>query len=430
MDSRSPVFQLLKPRNLVALLAGLCTVLAVATHNPLMVMLSAASLATILVSGLRVWGLLENVRVERDHHPRVFQGNSVAVSLRISGSERRTPELLLVEDSFPPSTTSRIRRLVEHPIGREFGVQFQYFGLCEHRRGLYILGPVRLQAADELGFFQRELFMEDFSELVIYPQAVDLHQLDLLGAGTLAHVGLETTRRTGASEEFLGVREYRPGDPISLVHWRSTAHHDRLMVKEFQEEMTTVVTFFLDVGRLGLVGVGDQTSVEYGIKCCASMAKRAVERGHQVGLFAVGATVEHLPPGGGTAHLLALLDRLAFVKPMGDSGFAAVVRDLAKGLPRGSTAVLVMGATTIDFDALAPGIALLIDRRILPVVVAIDDRAFIKIFQEQEERHYRALPLEDIVNLLRLMGARVHVVRRAKSMGEALVAGLEQEAVS
>jgi uncharacterized protein (DUF58 family) len=168
--------------------------------------------------------------------------------------------------------------------------------------------------------------------------------------------------------------------------------------------------------------------VEYGIKCCASLAKRAVERGHHVQLYSIGAKVDHVAPGGGTTHLLTLLDRLAFLKPEGDSAFAVVVRDLLRDIPRGSTCVAIQGATTVRMDAIAEIVSLMIDRQILPVIVLVDDRAFIKIWQDQEMAHSKAPPLDQLERELTLLGARVHVIRRARSMEQALLQGLEREA--
>ncbi len=421
--------QFLKPRNTLVFLATLSGYLGFTLQNPRLLMLFAASLAALVMALWQTRGLLSSVRVRRTHYPRAFQGSTVAVNLEVTGEDKKEPELLVVEDSFPPATTSRIRRLLEKPLRENQVMAIQFFGPCEHRRGLYVLGPVRAEACDAMGFFRRQLIIDEFTTLTVYPEAVNLTQVDLLGEGTLAHVGLDMTRNTGASEEFLGIREYRPGDSPRIVDWKSTARHNELMVKEFEEERTTFISFFLDLGRLGLVGVGDQTSVEYGIKSCASLAKRAVERGHHIELFTVGEEVDHIPLGGGTAHLLTILDRLAIVRPGGESAFAAVVGDLAPGLARGGTAVLLMGATTIDFETIEPVIAQMIYRQILPVIVLIDDRAFIKIFREQEDRHYTALPLEEIVRNLTLMGARVHVVSRGRSMEQALLQGLERETV-
>lgn len=420
----------LKPRNQLLLAATVCWYIAVATRNPLVCGLAVWATVALAMSWFAARGLISNVHVQRSHSGRAFQGNSLGVTLRVQGLDQKAPEMVLVEDTFSPGGTWKFQKLLEDRLYQGVMEEVAYAGSCDHRRGMYVLGPVRLEAYDPFGFFRRELILDHFTELVVYPLAVELRQAQVLGEGTLAHVGLEIAHRTGASEEFLGVREYRPGDSPRIIHWRSSAHHDRLMVKEFEEERTTLVSFFLDLGRLGLVGVGDQTSVEYGIKACASLAKRTVDLGHRLQLFGIGEKVEFVGPGGGTTHLLTVLDRLAFFRAQGDSGFAAVVGDLVPELPTGSTAIMIMGATTIDLPHLSNVIARLRDRGILTILVLVDDRAFIKIFQDQERRHIAALPLPQMVKELRLLGARVHVIARAKSMEQALLNGLEQEAAS
>lgn len=427
MNSGMQVFHFLKARNVAVLLATVGVAVGIALGRPMLIQIAVAMVVAIGVSLWQATRTLKSINVKRTHTPRAFQKNTVGVELDLQLAEGAVPELLLVEDEFSPSSPGRMRRLLGLSMQRDAITHIQYFGTCEHRRGLYVLGPVRMQAMDAMGFFPRELILDAFTELLVYPQAVSLQQLALLDEGTIPHVGLETTRRHGVSEEFIGLREYRPGDSPRIVHWPSSARHGRLLVKEFQEERTTLVTLLLDLGRQGLVGVGDQTSVEYGIRCCASIAQRAVDRGHQVALYAIGEKVEHLPPGSGTAHLLTLLDRLALLRTKGESGFAAVVGDVAPLLARGSTAVLIQGATTVDFDKIAGPIRVMLDRRILPVVVLVDDRAFIKLFREQEDRHYQALSLEETARQLRLLGARVHIITRARTIEEALMQGLDVE---
>lgn len=398
--------------------------------NPHLVALGVMCFMTMIAMLIEARSLLSQINVTRQHQPRAFQGQAVPVRMMVSCKGVLAPELLLIEDYFPPASNGRFLKLVAYPLGSDRVVEMNYYGACDHRRGLYTIGPLRLQACDSLGIFARETLVDEFTDLLVYPQAVDLNESELLGEGTLAHVGLEMTRRAGHSEEFLGVREYRTGDPTRLVHWKLSARHNRLIVKEFQEEMTTLVSFFIDLGKLSLVGVGDQTSVEYSIKSCASLAKHAVERGHSVQLFAIAEDVQHIPAGAGTAHLLALLDRLAILRAHGDSAFAIRAMDLAHTLPRGSTAILLLGATTAELDALSRVIATLMDRHVLPIIVLIDDRGFIKVYREQEESHVRALPLEEIAKSLTLMGARVHIIRRHKIMEQALLQGLERESAA
>ncbi|MBI1293064.1 DUF58 domain-containing protein [bacterium] len=420
-----PTIHFLKPRNVLVFVATVGLFIGLATGNAALLSLAAMAITALIVGFIEARQMLEHVEVRRTHLPRAFQGSSVGVELTLSTSSDRTPELIMVEDEFPPGTPSRFRHLLDRPLHRDRPMQISYLGRCDHRRGLYLLGPTRLQGADAFGLFPNELLVPSITELVVYPTTIDLREMGLLGDGVQNHVGLEMSSRVGQGEEFIGVREYRPGDAQRLIHWRSTARHGRPMVKEFQEEVTTLVSIFLDMGRLGLTGVGDQTSFEYGVRVAASIARRGTNLGHRLEFFGVGQKVEHLPPGQGELHLLTLLDRLAFLKAEGESGFAAVFRDLSAVLPRGGTTVAIMSATTVSFDELSATVDSLLARRILPIFVLIDDRGFIKLFAEQEMAHVKARSLDETARLLRVMGARVHLIRRGKDPEAAIAAALD-----
>ncbi|MBI5153642.1 DUF58 domain-containing protein [Candidatus Poribacteria bacterium] len=424
-DGLAPI-RFLTPRNLLVVLFCTSTSLGWSLRNPELLFIGLTALFVLVTGSWSASRYLRDVRAERRHPKRVFEGQLVHVELDAWMEGASSPSLVLAEDNFPSAAASRVRHLIAEPFAPRETVTLDYHADCVHHRGLYINGPLSFEAWDPLGLFRRQLDVPCPSEILLYPAAVDLQCTEVLGEGTLAHVGSQTTRRAGHSEEFNGLREYRPGDSPSTIHWRSTAHGGRLMVKEFQEERTTLVTFFLDLGRMGLTGLGDQTSVEYAIKAAASLAKRAVEMTHAIQLFAVCAMIEHIPPGSGTGHLLMMLDRLSFLKVSGDVDFAGTVSRHVALLPRGSTAILLQGATTIDVNTTAALISRLVDRRILPIVVLIDDRAFLKIWREQEVRHAAAMTLDESVRFLTLLGARIHVVTKARTPAEALRFGLEQ----
>lgn len=423
-----PAFHVLKPRNTLAFTGAVCLVMGLLLGHAALLTLATVTLVALVLGAWQSIGLLGGVTVRRVHPPRAFQENSVGVTLRLENTDRRAPELVLVEDRFPPSSANRIRRLLHTPLRRGRVAEVNFIGSCDHRRGPYVLGPARVEAQDALGLFTREVTVEEFTNLLVYPQAVALEAHEVLGEGTLAHVGLETTPRAGVSEEFSGLREYHQGDSPRLIHWKSTARHGEIMIKEFQEERTTLVSILLDIGRQGLVGVGDQTSVEYAIRAAATIARHAEQLGHFLQFFSIGDHVEHVPEGNGTAHLLTILDRLAVLRPAGPSAFSVVAGDLTPHLAPGSTAVMIQGATTVELEAVDSLTAHLLSRAIMPVFVLVDDRSFIKLFRDQEDRHAEALALEEIVQHLQLMGARVHVLRRGGNIGRELRTGLDMGA--
>jgi uncharacterized protein (DUF58 family) len=52
--------------------------------------------------------------------------------------------------------------------------------------------------------------------------------------------------RAGAGSEMFGIREYRPGDSLRRIHWRSTARHGELVVREYQPPGLQVLGIMVD----------------------------------------------------------------------------------------------------------------------------------------------------------------------------------------
>ena len=280
---------------------------------------------------------------------------------------------------------------------------------CARRRGPYEIGPVHLRGADPMGLFPQSAALPLFTKLLVYPQAQALPHVGVLGAGTLFHVGQETTLRSGHSEEFIGLRDYRPGDPMSRIHWPSTARHGRFIVKEFQETVVTDVSLYVDLSRVSSAGIGDQTSTEWIIRAAASIAARAVDLSHRVEVFALAQQTDHVPMGGGDAHLIAILDRMAVYRADGRQPFTERLRALTGHVRRGATVVFVCGAAALDLEQIEGIVRLLSIQGVRVMVVPIDERRFIKLTREQDRTFAQAEPLEVIVRRLTLAGAEVFV---------------------
>jgi uncharacterized protein (DUF58 family) len=419
----SPHF--LSPRNTLAMASAMGVTIGISLHNPLVLCVGAMLGVALALAFVHASGLLKGIQVARVHTARAFEGQTVPVSIEIESHSRLSQGLVLIEDSFPPSGPGRVLHLVERPFGRGQKLFVHYNGECNRHRGLYSIGPLLLEAYDALGLVRRRVHFEEFTPLLLYPASIDLEGTRVHGRGTQFHVGLETYRRPGQSEEFTAVREYHYGDGPNTIHWRSTARRGVPMVKEFREDLTTDVSIFLDMGRMGQTGIGDQTTIEYAIKAAASIARRAYNRGFAMQLFAVGPEIEHIPLGRGARHLLMILDSLALLKVEGASRFDAAVMEHGTRLRRGGTVVLIQGATTVEPASISQIIPRLLQRRIQVICVLVDDRQFVKLFREQEDRHYAASPIETTAALLAELGARVHVLKRAADPIEGMRMGLE-----
>lgn len=79
------------------------------------------------------------------------------------------------------------------------------------------------------------------------------------------------------AELVRGLRDYVPGDRMRQVHWRATARHGELVVKETEEPQSPVLHVVLDLGAGGDAG-------EAAAGRAAWYAREALQRGYQVTL--------------------------------------------------------------------------------------------------------------------------------------------------
>jgi uncharacterized protein (DUF58 family) len=70
----------------------------------------------------------------------------------------------------------------------------------------------------------------------------------------------------GDSEEFLALRDYRPGDPLQRVHWKSFARTGKPVVKDYQDEFFERHALVLDTGSLA----GEDAAFEDAVALAAS----------------------------------------------------------------------------------------------------------------------------------------------------------------
>ena len=108
--------------------------------------------------------------------------------------------------------------------------------------------------------------------------------------------------RSGSGMELFGVREYRPGDPLRRIHWKSSARLGELVVREYEPPGVQTVGIFCDPHPASRE-VADQLA-----RLAASEAWDCIRGGGRVVLWAPG--LEPSQPGEARS-LWALLEWLA-----------------------------------------------------------------------------------------------------------------------
>jgi uncharacterized protein (DUF58 family) len=105
-----------------------------------------------------------------------------------------------------------------------------------YRRGTLRLEGATIARADPLGLIRSLARVVLPDKVVVLPRRYNLPHFLLPGARRYQHGGVALASSVGESEEFMSLRDYRPGDPLQRIHWKSYARRGKPVVKEYQDE--------------------------------------------------------------------------------------------------------------------------------------------------------------------------------------------------
>jgi uncharacterized repeat protein (TIGR01451 family) len=318
------------------------------------------------VMGLMVAGIawlwnklsLEDVSYERRlSQQRVFIGEEVALTVTLTNKkpvplgrvevEDELPKAVHVADAdvFPsPNPHSQTMRHATSMAWYE-RIRWDYRMKCA-QRGLYYLGPARLNSGDLFGFFTSEKTAYGQDYLLVYPRVVPLPELGIPGARPLGEVkgGIRIFEDTSRP---LSIRDYQSGDPLKIVDWKASARAQQLKVHTYEPSSTMTVILVVVVETTAHYWEGySPRNLERVITAAASLASYAAERQYNLGLFSNGTPVlsdrpMKIPPSRSPEQLTVVLEALATIRPMAMGPMAAHLAEHARRFPIGATLVLV-----------------------------------------------------------------------------------------
>jgi uncharacterized protein (DUF58 family) len=183
--------------------------------------------------------------------------------------------------------------------------------LTPARRGVIPMGDVRALLPDPLGFFQKcSRTTATPARLVVLPKRHRLPPLTMPGSAAFRIGGEETSNAIGSAGEFVGLREYRPGDPLRQIHWKSWAHTGRPMVKELEDSFYPRYALVLDT----FPGSPDSAVFEEMISVAASFIVGLDRSESLLDLMFIAGEAHTVTAGRGMERAEKLLEVLAGVE--------------------------------------------------------------------------------------------------------------------
>jgi hypothetical protein len=225
---------------------------------------------------------------------QVEAGQQARVQLDLTNDGRMPTGLLLLEDQLPYVLGTRPRFVVDR-MGPKWKRSVGY-AVRSDLRGKYVVGPMTVRLSDPFGLVELDRAFQSTASLVVTPRVVALPAIPLSGAWTGSGDNRPRAFATGSAEDVT-VREYRRGDDLRRVHWRSSARVGELMVRREEQPWQSRATLFIDNRTFSHRGRGAASSLEHAVSFAASIGVHLIQRGFVLRL--VTAAGEE---GGGSWH--------------------------------------------------------------------------------------------------------------------------------
>ncbi|WP_160300022.1 DUF58 domain-containing protein [Demequina oxidasica] len=274
-------------------------ILGIGLASPVLVWVGVSMAATVLIAAL--W-LITSVAMFRKRfpdawrtvapHPLTAGGNgTVNVSIRTAKHRQRLgisnalASALDVREQAAAELTGGLS--TKATVGRSAEELRLDYQVHPTHRGRWPLGPALVKISEPLGMIWADVAAGSVEHVPVWPRIVDLTAATgaLMGQADRVVMGARTPSADDSS-----LRDYRDGDDLRRVHWKSTARRGTMVVRADERAGVRPATVLLDLPV-------NPVAAEWSISAAASVAVSVLASGHPVRL--VGANA---PPEAGEVH--------------------------------------------------------------------------------------------------------------------------------
>ncbi len=178
---------------------------------------------------------LNGISVRRESIQPVTAGDDLTIELEIANQTSQPKTLLQVIDVLPFVLRQPIKTAIE-VIAPQSSYRWVY-ELPTTRRGVYQWQSLQLRTAAPLGLFWCRRDRTSVAKAIVYPVAFTLTHcplIDEVGLEDKQQINIFQRSQSANSGITRSLRPYRMGDPIRLIHWRTSARYGELRVRELE----------------------------------------------------------------------------------------------------------------------------------------------------------------------------------------------------
>jgi uncharacterized protein (DUF58 family) len=286
--------------------------------NNLVIWLFSALIAALLVSGLISGLMMLPIRALRLEPRRGRVGEPLLIRYEVSNRSRFMP-------AFDISVSERVDATRLEPVGSAWILHAGPRDTVHaeavfrpQRRGLVTLERFEVTSTFPFGLIRKILRFRQPAQILIHPEVVELRPDLLSSVASGSFGGQRLSGQAGGSDDFFGVREYKPGDSVRHIAWKRLAGTGRLATVERGRAVPPRIRVLLDLRRpteaLRTAPEEDARALEErAIVLAASMVALADRLGYEYGLSIAGISIPAVGLRRGHFHLEKIMSLLAAI---------------------------------------------------------------------------------------------------------------------
>jgi len=265
---------------------------AVNTGNNLLYLMVSALLGFMSVSGILGHWNLKKLRVTLEPPDEIYDGLETLLRVRLVNGRRLLPAFLL-DISFEDQSDSGHLSVVKKGEQQTIGVPVTFSG-----RGAHAQHGMIIRSTFPINFFVRRRIIDLEQTILVFPRPVACRHMH--ASNEIENDGAVDSQSKGNDGDISRIGNYQGTEPLKMIHWKLTARHDSLKIKELSDLQQPPI----EINPLALPGAG----LEQQLRCASFLINDLMRRNQPVGLK---LNDQVLPPALSQGHKVRLLKELA-----------------------------------------------------------------------------------------------------------------------
>jgi uncharacterized protein (DUF58 family) len=220
----------------------------------------------------------------------IYDGRPTLAALRLENAKRLLPSFLVTVNVFD--------QRILFPLVPRHGEARRQVTVSFRGRGRKNFTSAQIASIFPINFFVRRRRLAFSGQCLVFPAPVPCAGAE--GEAPRRARGEAATRQAGYEGDLRRITTYRGGEPLKLIHWKLSARHDELKVKEFSAGGGEPVT--IDPALL------PGADLEARLRCASFLVESYLRRERPVGLRLGG---RRIAPATGRSQKRKLLTELA-----------------------------------------------------------------------------------------------------------------------